>query len=46
MFHSFKESQSSKRETEAEQRSHYGRQGGIKINSKIILPVPVQTTGR
>lgn len=44
LFHSFKGSQSSKRET-GEHKSHYGRQGGIKLNSKIILPVPVQTTG-
>jgi len=30
LFHYFKESQISKRETEGEQRNSYGRQGGIK----------------
>lgn len=43
LFYSSKESQSSKKETEGEQRSHYGNKE--ELNDSIILLVPVQTTG-
>lgn len=40
----FKRVSEFKKRNRREQTSLYGRQGGIKANSKIILSVPVQTT--